>query len=139
MFGEDEAIALSNLDDPQSQVPRQEIIDNAIADAGEMIDGYLRSAGYTLPLSANVTVLKRATCDVARYYLDRVRPREDVKMRHDSWLKWLGDVAKGNVELGIPNGNDDVSAFSGESAESWSGGQTFTSDSLRRYINGCCY
>lgn len=131
-FGEDEAVMLSNLDDPQAVTVQESVIDQAIADSSSLIDGYLRSGGYTLPLSAEVQVLTRASCDIARYYLDRIKPREDVKARYDGWMKWLGDVSRGSVKLSVVGGGTSVDV-GGNMAESWSGGSVFNADSLRDY------
>lgn len=131
-FGEDEAVMLSNLDDPQAVTVNESVIVQAISDSSSLIDGYLRSAGYTLPLSAEVQVLTRAASDIARYYLDRLKPREDVKARYDGWLKWLGDVARGNVKLSVVGGGASVD-IGGYGAESWSGGSVFNAESLRDY------
>lgn len=84
-------------------------IDDAVTDAGGLIDGYLRKAGYALPLSPVprlVTVWCRA---IARYYLHQHRrslESDDTIVRdYKDALRLLREVANGDLSLGI---DDDV-------------------------------
>lgn len=129
-FGEQEAIALSTLDNPESLTVDDAVIERGLRDAEAMIDGYLQSGGYVLPLSSAPTVIVRATCDIARYWLDRIRAREDVRMRYEDWMKWLKDVAKGLVDLGVGSGGEPVTVSGSDEVEFFTEERVFTRSSL---------
>lgn len=98
-FGEPETIMLTNLDDAAAIAPNLIPLDKALADATALIDAYV-GGRYVLPLSVVSTVTKRYTLDIARYMLDRIRSREDVRMRYDDAIKFLEQVTKGILSLG---------------------------------------
>ena len=79
-------------------------VDDAIADADGVIDGYLRKAGYTLPLvpvPRLVIVWSRA---ITRYYLHKNRGRmesDDTIVRdYKDALRLLEQAASGKLSLG---------------------------------------
>ena len=77
-YGLREAIQLSNLDDADATQPNTDKIWMAIQDACALIDNYIvqASRGGRLLISSN---RRRTALIIARYYLDSVRRREDVK------------------------------------------------------------
>lgn len=77
-------------------------VEQAIEDASADIDSYLQGR-YSLPLSVTVPNLNRIACDITRFYLhDKVAP-EQVKRRYEVAMRWLEQVAKGAIKLGIEN------------------------------------
>jgi phage gp36-like protein len=139
------------IDDLKGIVPEQDLIeltddtvppasiitdnvDKAIADAGEMIDGYLR-AHYSLPLTPAPGLINTLACDIAVYrlYARRVKltPPEGVSERYKNALKLLGQIQKGEISLGageVPTsetGNDFVSVRADE--------RIFTRKTMRKY------
>ena len=90
-------------------------VNKAISDAGEMIDGYLR-ARYTLPLSPLPGLIATLACDIAVYrlYARRVRltPPEGVSERYKNALKLLGQIQKGEIDLGVGSTNTPEAADS---------------------------
>lgn len=76
------------------------VVGKALADADAEIDGYLASR-YTLPLSPVPLTLVRLAGDIARYYLYEDRVTEQVKSRYDDAVKWLVNVSRGVVQLGV--------------------------------------
>lgn len=100
-YGIDEAIELSNLDDAQSQSINIARLESAIDQASGLIDTYL-AARYITPISTPPTYLTFIALDIARYRLDRYQPRDDIRVRYEDAIKWLEQVAKGVVELGLP-------------------------------------
>lgn len=76
------------------------VIDRALQDADETINSYL-SSRYVLPLSTVPAVLVRVACELARFYLYDDQVTDLIKDRHASNVKWLGEVAKGTVSLGV--------------------------------------
>lgn len=84
-------------------------IDDAVADADGVIDGYLRKGGYTLPL-APVPRLVVVWCRaISRYYLHKNRGRlesDDTIVRdYKDALRLLEQAASGKLSLGA---DDDV-------------------------------
>jgi phage gp36-like protein len=130
-FGDEETIALSNLDEPNSPVMNAVVIQRRLDDATAEIDTYLQAAGYSLPLAAVPVVLRNRCCDIARYYLDRIRMREDVQQRYKEAIAYLKDLVKGNADLGLAQNNQTLAV---PDAPQWySGDRVFTLDSLRGY------
>jgi len=77
-YGLKEAIQLSNIDDADATQPNDQKIWMAIEDAAALVDNYIEQAarGGKLLISSN---RRRTSLIIARYYLDTVRRREDVK------------------------------------------------------------
>jgi len=73
------------------------VLDQAIADATAEINGYLTAY---LPLVSVPANLVRIGCDVARYYLYDDAVTEQVQTRYDQAIKYLSQVAKGQISIG---------------------------------------
>ena len=102
LFGEQEIIDLS--------APGQEQIDNTvinqvIEDAQAEIDSYV-STRYQLPLTPVPTVLKRLSCNIARYYLYNDQVTEQVERLYKDATAFLKSVSKGDVQLGVNSTGD---------------------------------
>lgn len=81
-YGLREAIQLSNIDNADASQPNNEKIWMAIEDACALIDNYITGAtraGRILISSSR----RRTSLIIARYYLDTVRRREDVKKDYE--------------------------------------------------------
>ncbi len=90
IFGELEAIELSNLDNPNATEPNLPRIELAIADATSWLDSYLAAAGCVdTNAHANLVIANRhrVIATVARYYLDTLRTRENVVSDYERVLK----------------------------------------------------
>ncbi len=89
-YGLKEAIQLSNLDDADAIQPNTDKIWMAIQDASALIDNYIvqASRGGQLLISSN---RRRTALIIARYYLDSVRRREDVK---DDYERCLTEIER---------------------------------------------
>lgn len=98
-FRETEAIMLTNLDTPNATAVDPVPLEKALADASALIDSYC-GARYLLPLSPLPVVVNRYCLDIARYTLDRIRSREDVRLRYEDAIKFFEKVCKGLVSLG---------------------------------------
>ncbi|BAZ39415.1 hypothetical protein NIES4101_53680 [Calothrix sp. NIES-4101] len=133
LFSEAELIEISNLDYPDATTINEPVVDRAIADAQAQIDAYLE-VRYTTPLVVVPGVLKNYTCDVARYILDKDKPREEVSRRRDLVFYFLKDVAAGKASLpGIPDGTDGSTtpgSTDGDVAIFFTPGRFWTSDTL---------
>lgn len=75
------------------------LINQVLADANAAIDGYL--GRYSLPLAVVPRSLTRAACEIARFYLYDDAPTEHVTELYQSTVKWLGEIARGNIDLGL--------------------------------------
>lgn len=76
------------------------VIERNLQDADETINSYL-SSRYVLPLSTVPAVLARVACEMARFYLYDDQVTDLIKDRHAANIKWLGEVSKGTVSLGV--------------------------------------
>lgn len=79
-------------------------IDDAIADAGGQIDGYLRKRGYTIPYEPVPRLLTTIARALVRYYLNKDRGNlesDDTIVRdYKDAMKQLQSIAEGKVALG---------------------------------------
>lgn len=98
-------------DDYNFGVIDQTVVDKAIAAAGELIDGYLRSR-YTLPLTPVPGLLLPLAGVIALRRLYGRRPRlsvpESLQDEYKNCLKTLDLIASGKISLGSEavNGNE---------------------------------
>jgi phage gp36-like protein len=99
-FGEVEATVLTNLDNPNALSIDSVRLDRALVDGAALIDSYI-GRRYLLPLDFTPEVLVPYALDIARYRLDRIRNREDVRVRYEDAIKWLEGIASGKWQLGI--------------------------------------
>lgn len=132
-FSEQEILELSNIDYPDATVINEDVVNRAIEDAQAQLDSYLATR-YKVPLAVVPTVIRNYTCDVARYLLDKDKPREEVTRRRDLVFYYLKDLAAGKASLpGIVDGTDGstTDAGNGDVVLFKSPGRTWTASSLR--------
>ncbi|NJR38533.1 MAG: DUF1320 family protein [Leptolyngbyaceae cyanobacterium CSU_1_4] len=111
----------------------EKILNRALDDADAEADGYLQAAGYTLPLSSVPLILRNKCCDIARYRLDRNRPRDDVRQRYEDAIAFFKDLVNGRVKLPIAMNTGGGDGTNSIQPRWYSGDRVFTSDSLRSY------
>ncbi|MBH8566718.1 DUF1320 domain-containing protein [Nostoc sp. CENA67] len=132
-FSEQEILELSNIDYPDATTINEDVVNRAIGDAQAQLDSYLATR-YKVPLVVIPPVIRNYTCDVARYLLDKDKPREEVTRRRDLVFYYLKDLAAGKASLpGIVDGTDGstTDAGNGDVALFKSPGRTWTASSLR--------
>lgn len=99
-------VQLSN-DDPAAMQPNESVIEEAVRQAEELVDGYLRGR-YVLPLDPVPTVLRDAVVYLARHWLYQRRPEgtlpDAVKDSRKDTIKLLESIRDGVVTLGMPTG-----------------------------------
>ncbi|QIH08924.1 MULTISPECIES: DUF1320 domain-containing protein [unclassified Pseudomonas] len=99
-------VQLSN-DDPAAEQPNENVIEDAVRQAEELVDGYLRGR-YDLPLNPVPTVLRDAVVYLARHWLYQRRPEgalpDAVKDSRKDTIKLLESIRDGVVTLGMPSG-----------------------------------
>lgn len=101
-FGQREALQLSNRDSAATATSvNAAVLEGFLEGASGLIDSYL-GARYLTPVVTPTQPLKQACLDIARYNADNVRVREDVRQRYEDRIRWLEQVTKGLVELGLP-------------------------------------
>lgn len=86
MFGQKEAVALTNIDAPNATTVNEARLQLALDDAECEIKNYIDAA----PLAAKVLIsssFRRVSAILARYYLDTINPREHVKHEWETILK----------------------------------------------------
>lgn len=105
-FSQDEILELSNIDYPDATTINNAVCLRAIGDAQAQINSYL-AVRYRTPLSVIPEIVRNYTCDLARYILDKNKPREEVTRRRDLVFYWLKDIAANKASLpGIADGTD---------------------------------
>lgn len=98
LFGEKELIELT--DRASAGVIDESVLDQAMATAEAEADSYL-GVIYALPLPATPPSLQAFVADIARYHLYDAQPSELVNTKYENAVKWLTNVAKGVVSLGL--------------------------------------
>ncbi|MDZ7655606.1 MAG: DUF1320 domain-containing protein [Sulfurimicrobium sp.] len=100
-FGEEQLVQLT--DRLGSGVLDETVIDQAIADASALVDGYL-SGRYPVPLSPAPAILVGYACDLARYNLFPDANLDDVntvRIRQRDAIRFLEQVGQGKLSLGM--------------------------------------
>lgn len=127
-FGEDELI---DLTDPSAGVVDAAKVTHKLEDAEAVINAHL-SERYTLPLSETPAILRKISCDIARYYLhqgDGLNPTEEVKDNFNAAIKMLDKICQGKISLGIAQNT----ASERGKVEISGSAKTFTEDLLKGY------
>lgn len=122
-YGEEELIQLT--DRAASGVINDTVLDQAIADAGAEIDGYL-GGRYQLPLAVTPPIITVYACDMTRYRLYDDAATEQVEKRYQDALKFLRLAAEGKVQLGPASDGSKATPAGGAQMES--GGRVFGRD-----------
>lgn len=89
------------------------VIEQALADAGAEIDGYLGSR-YALPLAEVPQIVKVYACDLARYRLWDKAASEEVRRRYEDALRYLRLAADGRVKIAADGGAEPVASGGAE-------------------------
>jgi phage gp36-like protein len=109
-------------------------VDKAIADAGELIDGYLRDR-YTLPLSPVPGLIGTLAADIAVYRLYARRAvitaPDAVAERYKNAIKLLERIQEGKITLGA--GGVTTPESSSNAVSMTSQDRVFTRDKLRGF------
>jgi phage gp36-like protein len=94
-------IQLSDDTDAQAEI-NETVVNGAISDAAEFIDGFLRSR-YALPFVTVPKLLVKLAVDVSIYYLHQRRVAEMPKTIDDAYknaVKALEQIQKGLLQIG---------------------------------------
>lgn len=114
-FGETELIQRTDRTNVPPTTVDDDVVAQHLADAFGMIDGYVAKR-YTLPLATVPASLRKAACDMARFYILAESASDGVRKAFDDAVKLLRDIADGRVQL---------DAGDGDEAPAQSGGPTY--------------
>lgn len=98
-----------------TEEPDTVAIDRALDDASAEIDGYVGSR-YSLPLPTVPEILRRICIDIALYRLMNFRSVgdvEDSRKRYEDAVRFLKDLIRGDVSLGMPEAVDSSAEVTG--------------------------
>lgn len=109
IFGLEETIQLTNLEDPTATTVNSTVMAAALEQAADEMNPYL-ARRYALPFALVPGSLVGCNLDIARYLLDNNDTRENVIKRRDDRFAFLEDVAKGLVDLDVPADEEDETA-----------------------------
>lgn len=90
-----------------TDTPDETIITRALVDASAKMDGYIGSR-YTLPLPQVPAILAGYCIDIALYEMMKLRPLgdiEDARKRYEDAIRFLKELNRGEVSLGLPEAN----------------------------------
>lgn len=111
-FGQLEIQQLSDKATPPVGAINDVVLGKALDDADGAIDSYL-AGRYTLPLASVPKIIKRYACDIARYFLWEDGASDVVRRGFDDAMKFLRQVASGDVSLGLDAANQAVAPAEG--------------------------
>lgn len=102
-FGADEIVQLTDRAIPPTGVIDAAVLDRALVDADDIINGHL-GGRYSVPLAQPSVTVMRIASEIARFLLHRESAPETVQKRYDAAIRFLRDAADGRVSLGIDAG-----------------------------------
>ncbi|WP_343294105.1 gp436 family protein [Ferrimonas balearica] len=129
-FGEQELLELTDRDGSQHAIVAA-VLEGALSDASALIDGYL-AGRYPLPLSSVPRVLVALCCDLARYALYDERASEQIEKRKTDALRFLEQLAKGAITLGLDKDGETVA--SSDLTEFQSAGSVFGRQQAKGFL-----
>jgi phage gp36-like protein len=97
-FGDDALIQLTDRADPPTDAIDPVVLGQAIADAEELINGYV-AGRYAVPLTPVPELVKRLGADLAFYFLHGDMAAELVVDRHDKAIATLKQISTGTITL----------------------------------------
>lgn len=125
------------IEDPEER--RKKLVDlavDAVSDACAEIDGYLAKR-YTLPIARPPKVLNKLAKDISAYNLvsrmgiDEGEREKTFLNRYNAAIKFLMEVAKGTVSIGIDEENGSAAAANG--FQMLSSGRIFSRESMKEW------
>jgi phage gp36-like protein len=130
-YGERFLIDLSFRGETQPSEPDAQIFDRAIADAGALIDGYLK-VRYALPLATVPDAVRAIAIAIAIYLAHAEVAPEKITADYKSALKLLEDISKGLSKLDVAGAEPAGSGGSG--ARITDRERPMTEDNLKSFI-----
>lgn len=116
-------------DRDRDMLPDQDVVDAALADADNLINGYVATR-YTVPLASVPDLVKTWAVSIARYILHRNGAPEHVTQDYKDAIAALKDVSAGRIALPITQGSEPIATKAGQVLSAHPD-QVFTADKLR--------
>ena len=110
-------------------IPDQPVVDAALVDADNLINGYVGSK-YDVPLAAVPDLVRTWAVSIARYILHRNGAPDHVTQDYKDAVAALKDVAAGKIALPVSAGASPLQA-GGNQVMSATPAEVFTADRLR--------
>ena len=108
-----------------------DVVDRALADADELINGYL-AARYTLPLAITPGLVAVLAAQVAIWNLHTGSPNEKVAEDYKQALRTLEAISKGTIKL--PVGGVEPASSGGTGARMTDRERPLTAENLKGFI-----
>lgn len=99
-FGTRMLIALTDRAEVATDVIDVAVIDNAIAGADAVIDGYLAKR-YQLPLAETPTLIAELSEEIAIWKLHRAAPDPKIEEDYKAAIRTLKDISAGTIQLDV--------------------------------------
>ncbi len=114
-YGHDELVQLTDRGDTPAGGVDATVAERALDDARQMVDGCV-AGRYQVPLSPVPALIRRITCDLARFYLHADEPTETVRDAYKEAVRLLDRIAGGAMQLqsagvAAPAGTGSAAAF----------------------------
>ena len=132
-FGRLELLQLTDID-PDAPVtePDEAMVGKALADASELVNGYVASR-YSIPLVPVPDPVRRWTCVIARYYLHRDNAPERIRKDYEDSVAALKDVAKGAIVLQLEGEAAPSGGGAGDAAMAAGPARIFSSQGMKGF------
>jgi phage gp36-like protein len=136
-FGLHEIVQLSNLDDPMAQTINSAKLIRCQQQAKSLIDGLIagcQAVAAQMPFALIPPLLTSYELDIARYLMDSIQAREDVRKRYEDALQQLRLIGRCEMSLGLSGGTPQEPVSSNaQSATSLKPSGIFSSEALCGY------
>ncbi len=131
-FERNELITLTDKDGATGAIV-MDVLNQAIADATGVIDGYLTGV-VRLPLRTPPVILNRLCADMARYYLydDNLDENHQAARRFSEAMRYLENVAQRKIRLDLPETQSSSNAINLVNFSS--AGSVFSRDKAKGFL-----
>lgn len=107
-FTQKEVLQLSNVGGTAGATTINEVkLGRALDWATDVANSNLKGRA-PLPLDPVPPLIRDIVCDLARYRLDQLQPREDVRKRYEDAMRQLKDIRTGQLDLGLTAADEPV-------------------------------
>lgn len=103
-FSERRLVEMTDRFDPPSEEIDESVVDKALQDACDRIDGYVRAV-YALPLAEAPAMLRGLAEDIA-FFLLYEEPTDEARKRYQEAFATLRDISTGKVKLPVAQGEE---------------------------------
>ena len=131
----EERMLIQLTDDTDAGVIDESVVERAIADADAEIDGYVGSR-HTVPLDPTPGAIRKLSVDLAIYnlYARRSDSTPEIReKRYDAAVKFLEQVAKGTISMGMQDPEGSPPSSDAPEMSSSNPDRTFSRDTLEGF------